>query len=95
VWKLYYMVQMSYHSHSLLWQLTMTARNDFVEMVLHHCCALFLVGFSYSANFMRIGVLVLVVHDVGDVVGYAIKVTTRRACACTLVAPRSVVWTPK
>lgn len=51
----YYMIQLSYHFHSLIWQLTQRSRNDLAEMVLHHICAVFLVGFSYCANFTRSG----------------------------------------
>jgi len=72
--RLYYIIQLAYHSHSLLVHLwTGRDRNDFVEMALHHFCAMFLVGFSYYNNFIKIGAVVLFVHDIADVVGYAVK----------------------
>jgi ceramide synthetase len=71
--KYYYMFQLGYHTQSLLFQVGMTHRNDLLEMVLHHFCAIFLLVLSYLSNFYRVGVLVLFVHDLADITGYAIK----------------------
>jgi len=71
--KTYYLVQFAYHFHSLIFQLFLAHRNDFVEMVLHHTCAIFLVGFSYSMNFLRVGSLVLFVHDTCDIISFLVK----------------------
>jgi len=71
--KEYYMIQLSYHAHSLIAQLSMVHRNDFLEMALHHLLAIALLAISYISNAIRIGILVLLVHDVGDIVGYSMK----------------------
>lgn len=36
------------------------------EMILHHCVTILLIYFSWACNFVRVGTLVLVVHDVAD-----------------------------
>eukprot|EP01105_Mastigella_eilhardi_P015474 TRINITY_DN3542_c0_g1_i1.p2 TRINITY_DN3542_c0_g1~~TRINITY_DN3542_c0_g1_i1.p2 ORF type:complete len:377 (-),score=120.32 TRINITY_DN3542_c0_g1_i1:8-1138(-) len=77
VWamKLFYMVQLGYHADSLvrhlLWE---RARRDFWEMLLHHLVACALVLFSYLSNFLRVGILVFLVHDACDVFICALKI---------------------
>lgn len=42
--RLYYLGTMGYHVHSLITHALHTARNDFVEMFLHHIVTIFLYG---------------------------------------------------
>lgn len=71
--KTYTLIELSYHAHSLVFHLFTIHRNDFVEMTLHHTCAVLLVVFAYFANFVRVGSLVLFLHDIADVMAYAVK----------------------
>lgn len=72
--RFYYMVQLGYHSHSLIMIMFHgTKRNDFLEMLVHHCCAILCMISSFAFQQVRIGSLILFVHDIGDVFGYAIK----------------------
>ena len=40
---------------------------DFTQMIVHHVATIALLYFSWIMNFVRIGTLVLIVHDVADV----------------------------
>ena len=39
---------------------------DFLEVVVHHVATIILMVFSWSNNMVRVGTLVLVVHDAVD-----------------------------
>ncbi|KAE9004213.1 hypothetical protein PR003_g17755 [Phytophthora rubi] len=72
--KYYFMVQLGYHLHSLLFMVFFSPiRNDFIEMLLHHVATIILIGGSYLANYTAFGALVVFTHDIGDVTGYGIK----------------------
>ncbi|XP_077174029.1 ceramide synthase 3 [Paroedura picta] len=62
----YYVAEMSFY-WSLLFTLGMdTKRKDFKAHVIHHFAALALMFCSYSANYVRLGTLVIIVHDCAD-----------------------------
>ena len=46
---------------------------DFTEMIIHHIATITLMGMSWSANMIRVGTLVLCVHDAVD---YILEVIT-------------------
>ncbi|ELP94408.1 longevity assurance factor, putative [Entamoeba invadens IP1] len=70
---LFYNWELGYHLHSLFFHLFSNPRNDFFETLLHHLCSVFLMTFSYTNNCGRIGVLVLLLHDIVDVFMYFSK----------------------
>ena len=41
--------------------------SDFVEMFIHHITTILLMGLSWTCNLTRVGTLVLVIHDVADI----------------------------
>lgn len=62
-------------------------RKDFLEMFVHHVATIVLIYFSYVANLIRGGSLILLVHDCADVFMEAAKmfkyVKWQRGCdAC-------------
>ncbi|XP_060611650.2 ceramide synthase 3 isoform X2 [Anolis sagrei] len=63
----YYMLEMSFY-WSLLFTLGIdTKRKDFKAHVVHHFAALGLMFCSWSANYIRLGTLVMIVHDFADI----------------------------
>jgi len=48
-------------------------RKDFWEQIAHHVVTLFLIIYSYSVNFMKVGCAVFLVHDVNDIFMEAAK----------------------
>ncbi|XP_054836264.1 ceramide synthase 4-like [Eublepharis macularius] len=62
----YYIVQLSFY-----WSLVINLpfevnRKDFKELIIHHAATIFLIIYSYCANYLRIGTLVMIIHDASD-----------------------------
>jgi len=93
--KLYYIMSLGYHLHSFAFHFFLPHRNDFLEMLLHHLIAIFLVCFSFMCNMVRAGSLVLLVHDLADLPGYAVKSsadTRNTGLTLTLYITLLLVW---
>ncbi|CAJ1048544.1 ceramide synthase 2 [Xyrichtys novacula] len=63
----YYILEMSFYG-SLLFSFAFDVkRKDFKEQIIHHLATLILLSFSWCVNYIRIGTLVMLVHDASDV----------------------------
>ncbi|GLD96095.1 hypothetical protein PINS_up004773 [Pythium insidiosum] len=68
----YYMIYLSFWLQSIDFMLNLTnkhyivKRKDNAEMLLHHFATISLMIFSYSYDLTRIGMCVLMIHDVND-----------------------------
>ena len=66
----FYELQLAYHSQSLIFSLIKGAKP---EMYLHHVVTVLLVVISFYFMQLRIGSLIMLLHDVPDIAGYMIK----------------------
>ncbi|CAF5022907.1 unnamed protein product, partial [Rotaria sp. Silwood1] len=62
----YYMIELAFYWSLLFSQFIDVKRKDFWQMFLHHVATIMLLSFSYIANYVRVGSLVLVIHDCAD-----------------------------
>jgi len=65
VW-LYYMLELSFYWSLCFSQFFDVQRKDFWEMFIHHQATIALIMFSWTTHFLRMGTLVMIVHDCGD-----------------------------
>ncbi|XP_078483297.1 homeobox transcription factor, LAG1-like 4 [Ciona intestinalis] len=63
----YYMFEGGFYISLLLTVTTDVRRKDFYEQIIHHIATIALISFSYISNFVRIGSLILIIHDSADV----------------------------
>jgi len=65
---LYYIYQLGFYFHSLYCHFTMEVkRSDYWPLFFHHVVTIWLIYFSLIVDFHRIGILVLVCHDIADI----------------------------
>jgi len=62
----YYMIELSFYWSLTISQFVEVKRKDFWEMFIHHIVTNFLLMFSWTCHFTRIGSLVLLLHDCAD-----------------------------
>jgi len=62
-----YIYQLGYYLHQIVYQFVDHARSDFWEMFIHHVCTIILISLSYLSQCHRIGVMIMFLHDLGDI----------------------------
>ncbi|XP_026102606.1 ceramide synthase 2-like [Carassius auratus] len=62
----YYIMELAFYLSLLLCVSVDIKRKDFKEQIIHHIATIFLIAFSYCANYVRVGTLVMLVHDSAD-----------------------------
>ncbi|XP_062411625.1 ceramide synthase 2 [Sardina pilchardus] len=63
----YYLIELGFYESLLLCVSVDVKRKDFKEQIVHHIATIFLLGFSYCSNYIRVGTLVMLVHDSSDI----------------------------
>lgn len=65
--KLMYLVQFGFHFYSFIYQIFMKRQDKkYLEFVLHHGLTIFLIIYSYITNFINLGTIVFLIHDLSD-----------------------------
>lgn len=79
----------------MLHHLISEARNDFVEMFLHHVVTLLLYGFSYLTNMTAAGAVIMYLHDWADIFAALVRCfaeTTFVAISLISVTGTTLAW---
>ncbi|XP_068457662.1 ceramide synthase 2 [Clinocottus analis] len=79
----YYILEMSFYGSLLLSVASDVKRKDFQEQIVHHVATLVLLSFSWCVNYIRIGTLVMIVHDASDVLLESAKLFNYAKCERT------------
>ncbi|CAG2237509.1 CERS1_2_3_4 [Mytilus edulis] len=62
----YYLLELAFYISSIVTICTDHKRKDFVEMSVHHIVTILLIGLSWNYNAVRVGTLVICIHDPVD-----------------------------
>jgi len=70
----YYLLMLAFYIQALVSLIFLDKpRSDYWEYLLHHLVTIFLIGCSYYTRIHRYGLIILSLHDVGDVLINAAK----------------------
>jgi ceramide synthetase len=61
------MIQGGFYGSFLFCSIFDVKRKDFWEMLFHHLITMCLISFSWIVNFVRVGTLICIFHDICDV----------------------------
>ncbi|VDM52757.1 unnamed protein product [Angiostrongylus costaricensis] len=64
----YYMVETSFYYSLVLASFFDVRRSDFWQLMVHHIVTIGLLSSSFTINFVRVGTLVLISHDIADII---------------------------
>ncbi|KJH46548.1 Longevity-assurance protein [Dictyocaulus viviparus] len=92
----YYMIETSFYYSLLLASFFDVKRSDFWQLIVHHFITIGLLSTSFAINFVRVGTLVLISHDLGDILLEFTKLTRydrklkvlTNACFCVFL----IIW---
>ncbi|XP_015262540.1 PREDICTED: ceramide synthase 4-like [Gekko japonicus] len=62
----YYIMKLSFYNSLVITSPFEVKRKDHKMQIIHHAATIFLISFSYCANYIRIGTLVMIIHDASD-----------------------------
>ncbi|MBN3310059.1 CERS5 synthase, partial [Amia calva] len=62
----YYITELAFYWSLMFSQFTDIKRKDFLIMFIHHLATISLISFSYVNNMLRVGTLVMCLHDTSD-----------------------------
>ncbi|XP_007905491.1 ceramide synthase 2 isoform X2 [Callorhinchus milii] len=63
----YYIIELSFYWSLVFSIASDVKRKDFREQIIHHLATIILISFSWCANYIRVGTLVMAVHDASDI----------------------------
>uniref|UniRef100_A0A8C3I2A3 Ceramide synthase 5 n=2 Tax=Chrysemys picta bellii TaxID=8478 RepID=A0A8C3I2A3_CHRPI len=85
----YYIMELAFYWSLMFSQFTDIKRKDFLIMFVHHLATIGLITFSYMNNMVRVGTLVLCLHDASDFLLEAAKLANyakyQRLCDATFM----------
>ncbi|OXB72321.1 UNVERIFIED_CONTAM: hypothetical protein H355_015620 [Colinus virginianus] len=62
----YYIIELSFYWSLLFSIASDVKRKDFKEQIIHHVATIILISFSWFANYVRAGTLIMALHDSSD-----------------------------
>ncbi|XP_041057167.1 ceramide synthase 6 isoform X3 [Carcharodon carcharias] len=76
----YYIMELAFYWSLMFSQFTDIKRKDFAIMFVHHLATIALITFSYVNNMVRVGTLVMCLHDASDFLLEAAKMANYAKC---------------
>eukprot|EP01112_Ceratiomyxa_fruticulosa_P014768 TRINITY_DN4266_c0_g1_i1.p1 TRINITY_DN4266_c0_g1~~TRINITY_DN4266_c0_g1_i1.p1 ORF type:complete len:356 (+),score=44.74 TRINITY_DN4266_c0_g1_i1:110-1177(+) len=70
VFRFYYLLELTFYVHCMIAITIETKQKDFYEMALHHLATFSLVFMSYWVRYLRVGLMILLTHNVSDIFLY-------------------------